>query len=173
MIRYGIPRNVASQVFDLLVKHAEANESDRDSFLHAQERGCTEYRFCGSLGFGGKFWDNAGRWYVTCYSEDETPARLTAIDATNTALAALRESVGVNAADNTRSLHEHVSIGSTCASDQLQEAVEILSLLKRPTVHDPDTIYGLVSESHERAKRGVASLERLVVALQRARRERR
>jgi hypothetical protein len=43
----------------------------------------TEYRFQGHLGFGGKFWRNDERWYVTCYPEDETPKRLEMIEKTN------------------------------------------------------------------------------------------
>ena len=40
-----------------------------------------EYRFCGNLGFGGKFWFNDdGEMYVTCYPEDETPERLAMIE---------------------------------------------------------------------------------------------
>lgn len=39
---------------------------------------CREFRFIGRLGFGGKVWANDGRVYVTCYPEDETPARRTA-----------------------------------------------------------------------------------------------
>jgi len=35
---------------------------------------CTEWRFQGSLGFGGKF--RYPRMSVDCYPEDETPARL-------------------------------------------------------------------------------------------------
>ena len=50
-----------------------------------------EYRFIGSLGFGGKFWVNSGRWYVTCYREDETIERLAIIEAANARLAALLE----------------------------------------------------------------------------------
>lgn len=51
----------------------------------------SEYRFIGSLGFGGKFWRNNGRWYVTAYREDLTPERQAVIDATNAALTALKQ----------------------------------------------------------------------------------
>ena len=40
-----------------------------------------EYRFCGNLGFGGKFrFNDDGEMYVTCYPEDETPERLAMIE---------------------------------------------------------------------------------------------
>jgi hypothetical protein len=48
-----------------------------------------EYRFQGSLGFGGKFW--AQDWRVTCYPEDETPERWAAIQRANMRLQRLRE----------------------------------------------------------------------------------
>jgi hypothetical protein len=53
---------------------------------------CHEYRFCGALGFGGKFRNNGNRDntpYVDCYHEDETPARLKMIEAANVRLAEL------------------------------------------------------------------------------------
>lgn len=55
---------------------------------------CNEYRFCGALGFGGKFCNNGNRDntpYVDCYREDETPARLQMIEAANKRLAELFE----------------------------------------------------------------------------------
>jgi hypothetical protein len=50
-----------------------------------------EYRFCGALGFGGKLrYDPfSQRLYVTCYREDETPARLAMIERANERLDAL------------------------------------------------------------------------------------
>ena len=53
---------------------------------------CREYRFCGALGFGGKFRNNGNHDntpYVDCYQEDETPARLKMIACANVRLAAL------------------------------------------------------------------------------------
>ncbi|HEY9644245.1 MAG TPA: hypothetical protein V6C57_27370 [Coleofasciculaceae cyanobacterium] len=73
----------ANQIWDILVADAGANESDRDQFLAAQFVGCVEYRFCGLLGLGGKLWDNCGRVYVTCYSEDMTPEREQIIELVN------------------------------------------------------------------------------------------
>ncbi len=51
---------------------------------------CTEYRFCGELGSGGKFRNNGNKDcvpYVDCYPENETPARLAMIDNANKRLA--------------------------------------------------------------------------------------
>lgn len=92
----------ASAVWAVLVEHAGASDDPRDeeSFVQLQSSGrFEEWLIGGSLGFGGKFrrgrvWvgpDCRERWYVDCYREDETPARLAAIEATNAALATLRE----------------------------------------------------------------------------------
>lgn len=61
---------------------------------HVQKSSCTEYRFMGALGFGGKFRNNGNHNnmpYVDCYSEHETPERQTMIDAANKRLADLFE----------------------------------------------------------------------------------
>jgi hypothetical protein len=50
----------------------------------------TEWRFQGSLGFGGKF--RYPKMSVDCYREDETPARLAAIERANDRLALLKAS---------------------------------------------------------------------------------
>ena len=53
---------------------------------------CREYRFCGALGFGGKFRNNGNRNntpHVDCYPEHETPERLAMIEAANRRLATL------------------------------------------------------------------------------------
>lgn len=53
---------------------------------------CHEYRFCGALGFGGKFRNNGNNEnvpYVDCYREDETPARKKMIAKANKRLAEL------------------------------------------------------------------------------------
>lgn len=91
----------ANAIFDTLVTYAGAREDNRDYFVSIQTREhLTEYRFGGSLGFGGKVWRNTGHrpdgtwgecWYVSAYPEDigRSPDMRPAIDATNTALAAL------------------------------------------------------------------------------------
>lgn len=85
----------ANAVWDVLVEHAGASEAGREDFVIVQAAGrCDEYRFIGSLGFGGKFWTSTSerRWYVTAYPEDTTPERQRVIDVTNAALSGLKAS---------------------------------------------------------------------------------
>jgi hypothetical protein len=88
-------RDQANAVYDILVQECGASEtylscSERGHFIQQQiEREVTEWRFCGNLGFGGKFWRIGGRLYVSCYRDDETPERLKMIEAANKRLAAL------------------------------------------------------------------------------------
>lgn len=86
----------ADRAYSILVEHAGAIESndERADFIYSVSRPdllTTEYRFGGSLGFGGKFRiPSDGRApFVNCYPEDRTPERLEAIDRTNNALQAL------------------------------------------------------------------------------------
>lgn len=77
----------ANKIYDILVEECRASDhpDQRRAFVHhlteylvpenPASSMCFEYRFCGALGFGGKFWVNSGRLYVSCYSEDESPAR--------------------------------------------------------------------------------------------------
>lgn len=90
----------ANAVYDALVEHAGALEEGRKGFVYLQTNGhLPEYRFIGSLGYGGKFWRMTGirrgdpdlQWSVSAYREDMTPERQAVIDATNTALAALKQ----------------------------------------------------------------------------------
>lgn len=80
---------------------------DGESFIHHVvaepgtdwHRVCNEYRFCGALGFGGKFRNNGNNDntpYVDCYQEDETPERRKMIERANTRLAALFRNGGAN-----------------------------------------------------------------------------
>ena len=87
-------------VWDILVAHAGAYEKDRDRFVQA----ClvkdyfgrlTEWRFGGHLGFGGKFWRNDGRLYISCYKEDMTKKAQKIIDKVNALLAELVPEGGV------------------------------------------------------------------------------
>ena len=85
-------RETAIKIYDeVLIPVCEASDcpADRDHFIIIQtdERECPEFRFCGSLGFGGKFWVNDGRFYVNCYREDETPKRRKVIEKANEKLA--------------------------------------------------------------------------------------
>jgi hypothetical protein len=75
------------QVWDILMREAGAHETDRAQFLfHWPE--CREFRFCGSLGFGGKVWagDFGNPHRIDCYREDETPERLATIARVNALL---------------------------------------------------------------------------------------
>lgn len=68
-------------VYGILVTHAGAREDERTSFvayfIRDTEGGLgSEYRFRGSLGFGGKcYMTPLGHARVSCYSEDRTPER--------------------------------------------------------------------------------------------------
>jgi hypothetical protein len=82
------------EIYDILVAvcHAPDSVSDRLQFRHFWDGGGNEYRFGGSLGFGGKFWRaNYVPWSVSCYREDETPKRLEIIARTNEQLAWLQD----------------------------------------------------------------------------------
>lgn len=70
---------MANRVYDVLVEECQANDDEmyRDMFVryHTSEDclfgGTSEWRFQGSLGFGGKFWIRQNRgWDVTYYPED-------------------------------------------------------------------------------------------------------
>jgi hypothetical protein len=77
----------ADAIYDVLVQHAGALEDERRHFVQVQtSQPCAEFRFRGSLGFGGKFRRTRDRWYVDCYEEDTTPERERAIRITNAAL---------------------------------------------------------------------------------------
>lgn len=83
----------ADAVFDVLVRHCgqRDDEDARSDFIYAHredaEYPVREYRFMGSLGFGGKFWSDSMR--VSCYLENETPERVEAIRLANAELARL------------------------------------------------------------------------------------
>jgi hypothetical protein len=83
----------AKQVWSVLVAQGATEDSERwrVDFIRTQVYGCVEYRFQGNLGFGGKFWNSGGKWYVTCYPEDATPERRSLISAVNECLAKLKE----------------------------------------------------------------------------------
>jgi hypothetical protein len=76
-----IPEDLATEIFDILVKHAGYFKcsSNKQEFLQCQNEspsklnefgGCTEYRFQGKLGFGGKFWNINNKFYISAYLED-------------------------------------------------------------------------------------------------------
>lgn len=76
-------KEIFSKIYDLLVEHAGAGiagSSPKETFVRFfaepyEIYPCTEWRFCGVLGFGGKFWRYDGRYFITCYPEDSTPKR--------------------------------------------------------------------------------------------------
>ena len=77
----------SDEVWDVLVELAGASEERRSDFVRYAEltpEGDLEWRFQGSLGFGGKVWSLVGdNWRVDCYPEDSTPERRAVIDAVN------------------------------------------------------------------------------------------
>ncbi|MCK9155132.1 MAG: hypothetical protein M0P12_03355 [Paludibacteraceae bacterium] len=83
---------LANKVYDILVEECWASESLRNAFVCTETTEvCTEYRFCGNLGFGGKFWNTNDKLYVNYYPEDETPQRDKMMDAANKRLSKLVE----------------------------------------------------------------------------------
>ena len=76
----------ANSIYDLLVAIGGAVESERDSFVyhHCKEDECTEWRFQGKLGYGGKYRSQTNS--VDCYIEDYTPERKKIINELNEAL---------------------------------------------------------------------------------------
>lgn len=81
----------ANAVYDLLVRIGGANENERASFVyhHCQSKeGCTEWRFQGKLGYGGKY--RSERNTVDCYTEDYTPENEKIINELNEALSKLK-----------------------------------------------------------------------------------
>lgn len=90
---------MANDVYSVLVEMVGARESGREEFVYHQTNSvCTEFRFIGSLGFGGKFWRISGRrhddswgevWIVNQYPEDERDGDKAKIYFTNILLANL------------------------------------------------------------------------------------
>ena len=91
-----ISHDQADRAYTVLVEECSASSRDDDRYCFVQavtERGrhyCREFRFCGALGFGGKFRNNGNNDntpYVDCYQEHETPERLAMIEKANQRLA--------------------------------------------------------------------------------------
>lgn len=79
--------------YDVIADVAGANKHsyDRRSFIQCalnwDYRFNFEYRFQGTLGFGGKIWlPLDGEPYISCYREDDSPERLETIEKTNALL---------------------------------------------------------------------------------------
>lgn len=74
----------ANKVYDVLEEFTGANPDWRDDFVYNHTEAdymCNEWRFCGNLGFGGKYWSQTND--VTCYPEDMDIERETIIKLTN------------------------------------------------------------------------------------------
>ncbi len=76
-----------NKVYNLLVAIGGAHEYERESFVYHHLEGCTEWRFQGQLGFGGKYYSERNK--VSCYSEDKTEHREYLIKKLNEELAKL------------------------------------------------------------------------------------
>lgn len=78
-----------NEAYSTLVVHANASESERGQFIiaHTMDEPCDEWRFCGDLGFGGKYRRKSNT--VDCYPEDATDERRAIIKQTNEALASI------------------------------------------------------------------------------------
>ena len=82
----------ANKVYDLLVSIGGAYEPNRDSFIyhHTENKdGCSEWRFCGKLGFGGKYRSQTNT--VDCYYEDFDKEREAIINQLNEALSKITD----------------------------------------------------------------------------------
>lgn len=78
---------IASVVYDMLVDECGAKESGRSDLINWMSvQGGAEFRFQGSLGFGGKCWNDRELIRVSCYPEDKTPERMEAIGNANARL---------------------------------------------------------------------------------------
>lgn len=82
--------NLARAVYAVLVAGADApvDHQQISVFVRYMTEGDEqEWRFCGCLGQGGKFYLSGSGVYISCYPEDRTPERLAAIDRTMRGLA--------------------------------------------------------------------------------------
>lgn len=90
-----LTKEQAVRVYEVLFEHCGARPAEDDvaSFVHefTRENPTSEYRFCGALGFGGKF--RFPRFSVDCYPEDSNPIRDKMVSDGNAALAALKSEI--------------------------------------------------------------------------------
>lgn len=93
--RRTISEDQAKSVLTILEQECGYRHGDADYFVRYitdSKHPCLEFRFCGALGFGGKFRNNGNRNdtpYVDCYKEHETPERTAMIKRANARLAQL------------------------------------------------------------------------------------
>lgn len=74
------------EIWAILVRYCGASEDGLSEFRRTMllsDSNRMEYRFQGSLGFGGKLWIDPYNVRVSCYPEDVTPERSSAIDFAN------------------------------------------------------------------------------------------
>jgi hypothetical protein len=92
-----INKETAEKIWAILVEDGGAwnppglrGHFERDSFVRyvTKENG-VEWRFQGRLGFGGKFYNNMGMWYVNCYAENKNAETTAIINRINEKLAIL------------------------------------------------------------------------------------
>lgn len=93
--REAIAPWMANRIWWVLVEECGCRDDrwDHYSFVEYLDRehwSGHEWRFQGALGFGGKFYNNGGRWWVGFYPEDETPKRKEMAQNANLRLNALR-----------------------------------------------------------------------------------
>lgn len=86
-----LTKEQADKIYNCLIENCGACPHNQQSFISLQTtKEIVEWRFGGKLGFGGKFWNNDNRWYVSCYQEDETKTRNKIIEKTNLELCFLK-----------------------------------------------------------------------------------
>ncbi len=81
-------KEILGKIYDILMQFTGARIESREGFIyhHSLEKyPCTEWRFQGKLGFGGKY--RIGRNVVDYYPEDKTPERELITKTTNEELA--------------------------------------------------------------------------------------
>jgi hypothetical protein len=89
---------VANQIYSILEEECGASKYGHDRFefvVQMCDRDCTEFRFQGFLGFGGKLYRSYDKVYVGYYPEDETSDRKIAADKANKRIETLLEVSGV------------------------------------------------------------------------------
>lgn len=94
-MKNALPKFQARLIYDVLEQYAGASPNGRDDFIYSMTHDfIDEYRFMGSLGFGGKFWRSTALrpdgsygevWYVNTYREyiQQFPEAQAVVDKTN------------------------------------------------------------------------------------------
>lgn len=94
--REPINKTDAEAIWRVLVEECGCRDDERQlwsfaRYLSDNDKGFPkEWRFQGSLGFGGKFYNDHFSWRVGCYSEDRTSERNEMIRCANERLSAMR-----------------------------------------------------------------------------------